>query len=111
MRAVWTDPVAAQLRTLWRAGAGLDEMVAALGFSGRSIVSKARNLGESKRVFNHATAFIPSHNWRRAKEVAEYLGAPDPYLPTADGNNAHVAAVMLASGKRGFPAINLARRS
>lgn len=111
MRARWTDPVTDQLRTLWRAGAGLDEMVAALGFSGRSIVSKARYLGESKRVFNHATAFIPSHNWRRAKEVAEYLGAPDPYLPTADGNNAHVAAVMLASSKCGFPVLGVVWQS
>jgi len=111
MRALWTGPVTDQLRTLWRSGAGLDEMVAALGFSARSIVSKARYLGESKRVFNHATAFIPSHNWRRAKEVAEYLGAPDPYLPTDDGNNAHVAAVKLASGKQGFPVLGVVWQS
>tara|TARA_R110000868_G_scaffold29265_1_gene108843 strand:- start:599 stop:811 length:213 start_codon:yes stop_codon:yes gene_type:complete len=54
---------------------------------------------------------LPAFTVERAKAVAEYLGAPDPYLPTADGNNAHVASVMRASGDCGFSAINLARRS
>ena len=116
----WTPELIDRLRKLWRADTPLEDMALAFDgqFSRLAIRHKAKRLGERSRPQQRpkGSPGLPKrsdapHDWRHAKQIAEYTGAPDPYLPTVEGNAAHVAAVMRASGDCGFSAINLARRS
>lgn len=117
MTHAWTEPRIATLRKLWRADTSLDDMKLALDgkFSRMAIRAKAMRIGETARPRHRPKARpdtpAPVRSARREREIAQYLGAPDPYLPSVDVNTAHVNAVMRASNGRGFTALNFKRRS